>query len=81
MVEAAGIEPASVILRSQAYILSLVIGSRLAPAGRRLALSQSLRRMRAAQATKPRTGADCDDAALRLRSLAHQQTSAASSRY
>src|SRR3979490_2631850 len=61
--------------------LAWSFGSRLAPAGR-LADAQPVASTDArGQATKPRTGADVNDAALRLRSLAHQQTSAASSRY
>src|SRR5882762_4543150 len=61
--------------------LAWSFGSRLAPAGRQADAQPVASTDARGQATKPRTGADVNDAALRLRSLAHQQTSAASSRY
>src|SRR6267378_8037651 len=61
--------------------LAWSFGSRLAPAGRQADAQPVASTDARGQATKPRTGADVNDAALLLRSLAHQQTSAASSRY
>src|SRR5258707_2120149 len=61
--------------------LAWSFGSRLAPAGRQADAQPVASTDARGQATKPRTGADVNDAALLLGSLAHQQTSAASSRY
>src|SRR6267154_4208688 len=61
--------------------LAWSFGSRLAPVGRQADAQPVASTDARGQATKPRTGADVNDAALRLGSLAHQQTSAASSRY
>src|SRR5437867_4519515 len=61
--------------------LAWSFGSRLAPAGRQAGAQPVASTDARGQATRPRTGADVNDAALLLGSLAHQQTSAASSRY
>src|SRR5258705_11498401 len=61
--------------------LAWSFGSRLAPAGPQAGAQPVASTDARGPATKPRTGAAVNDAALRLRSLAHQQTSAASSRY
>src|SRR6266480_7834590 len=61
--------------------LAWSFGSRLAPAGRQADAQPVASTDARGQATKPRTGADVNDAALPFGSLAHQQASAASSRY
>src|SRR6266850_4555115 len=61
--------------------LAWSFGSRLAPAGRQADAQPVASTDAHGQATRPCTAADVNDAALLLGSLAHQQTSAASSRY
>jgi len=81
LVEAAGIEPASAVLRSQAYILSLVIW--VSPCARRPAGWRSASRFDGCARPSDQTAhrADENDAAPSFEGLAHQQASAASSRY
>src|SRR5260370_19427951 len=61
--------------------LAWSFGSRLAPAGRQAGAQPVASTDARGQATKPRTGADENDAAPSFECLAHQQASAASSRY
>src|SRR5690349_8465402 len=61
--------------------LAWSFGSRLAPAGRQAGAQPVASTDARGQATKPRTGADENDAAPSFEGLAHQQASAASSRY
>src|SRR3989441_11948356 len=54
--------------------LAWSFGSRLAPAGRQADAQPVASTDARGQATRPRTGADVNDAALRLGSLAHQRS-------
>src|SRR6266446_6124993 len=60
--------------------LAWSFGSRLAPAGRQADARPVASTDARGQATRPRTAADVNDAALPFGSLAHQQASAASRR-